>query len=42
MRSRCMQGLGWEIRAHVREHITPNIPMEQLVQYAQRKRDVCR
>ena len=42
MKSRYMQGLGWEIRADVREHNTPNMPMDLLVQYAQRKGDVCR
>jgi len=42
MKSRYMQGLGWEIRADVREHNTGNMPMDLLVQYAQRKGDVCR
>jgi len=42
MKSRYMQGLGWEIRADVREHNTSNMPMDLLVQYAQRKGDVCR
>jgi len=42
MKSRYMQGLGWEIRADVREHNTPNMPMDPLVQYARRKGDVCR
>jgi len=42
MKSRYMQGLGWEIRAHAREHNTGNMPMDLLVQYAQRKGDVCR
>jgi len=35
MKSRYMQGLGWEIRADVREHNTGNMPMDLLVQYAQ-------
>jgi len=42
MKSRCMQGLGWEIRTDVREHNTGNMPMDLLVQHAQRKGDVCR
>jgi len=42
MKSRYMQGLGWEIRADVREHNTDNMLMDLLVQYAQRKGDVCR
>jgi len=42
MKSRFMQGLGWEIRADMREHDTPNMPMDVLVQWAQRKGDVCR
>jgi len=42
MKSRYMQGLGWEIRADVREHNTGNMPMDLLVQYAQRKGEVCR
>jgi len=42
MKSRYMQGLGWEVRADVREHHTGNMPMDLLVQYAQRKGDVCR
>jgi len=42
MKSRYMQGLGWEIRAGVRERNTGNMPMDLLVQYAQRKGDVCR
>jgi len=42
MKSRYMQGLGWEIRADVRKHNTLNMPMDLLVQYAQRKGDVCR
>jgi len=42
MNSRYMQGLGWDIRADVRENNTPNMPMNLLVQYAQRKGDVCR
>ena len=37
-----MQGLGWETRADVREHNTGNMPIDLLVQYAQRKGDVCR
>jgi len=41
MKSRYVQGLGWEIRADVREHNTPNMPMDQLMQYTQRKKDVC-
>jgi len=41
MKRRYMQGLGWEIRADVREHNTLNMPMDLLVQYADRKRDVC-
>jgi len=40
--SRYMQGLGWEVRADVREHNTGNMPMDLRVQYAQRKGDVCR
>jgi len=42
MKSRYMQGLGWDIRADVREHNTGNMPVDLLVQYAQRKGDVCR
>ena len=42
MKSRYMQGLGWEIRADVREHNTGNMPMDLLLQYAQRKGDVRR
>jgi len=42
MKSRYMQGLGWEIRADVREHNTGNMPMDLLVQYAQRNGGVCR
>jgi len=42
MKSRYMQGLGWEIPADVREHNTGYMPMDLLVQYAQRKGDVCR
>jgi len=42
MKSRYMQGLGWQIRADVREHNTPSMPMDLLVQYAQRNGDVCR
>jgi len=42
MKSRYMQGLGWEIRADVREQNTGNMPMDLLVQYAHRKGDVCR
>jgi len=42
MKSRYTQGLGWGIRADVREHNTGNIPMDLLVQYSQRKGDVCR
>jgi len=42
MKSRYMQGLGWEIRADLREHNTPNMPMDLLDKYAQRKGDVCR
>jgi len=42
MKSRHMQGLSWKIRADVREHNTGNMPMDLLVQYAQRKGDVCR
>jgi len=37
MKSRYMQGLGWEIRADVREHNTGNMTMDLLVQYAQRR-----
>jgi len=37
MKSRYMQGLGWEIRADVPEHNTGNMPMDLLVQYAQRR-----
>jgi len=37
-----MQGLGSEIRADVRERNTPNMPMDLLVQYAQRKGNICR
>ena len=42
MKSRYMQGLGWEIREYVREHNTGNMRMDLLGQYAQRKGDVCR
>jgi len=42
MKSRYMQGLGWEVRADVRKHNTGTMPMNLLVQYAQRKSDVCR
>ena len=41
MRSRYMQRLGWQIRADVREHNTRFLPMDLLVQYAQREGDVC-
>jgi len=37
-----MQGLGSEIRADVRERNTPNMPMDLLVPYAQRKGNICR
>jgi len=40
-KSRYMLGLGWEIRADVREHNTGNMPMDLLVQHAHRKGDVC-
>jgi len=39
MKSNYMQGLGCEIRAGVRERNAGNMPM---VQYAERKGDVCR
>jgi len=42
MKSRYVQGIGWEIRADVREPNTGNMPMDLLVQYAQKKGDVCR
>jgi len=42
MKSRYMQEFGWEVRADVREHNTSTMPMDLLVQYAQRKGDVCR
>jgi len=42
MKRRYMQGLGWEIRADVREHRNGNMPMDLLVHYAQRKGDICR
>ena len=42
MKSRDMQGLGWEIRADVREHNVGNMPMDLLLKYAQRKGHVCR
>jgi len=42
MKIRSMQGLGWKVRADVREHNTTNMLMDLLVQYAQRKGDVCR
>jgi len=42
MKSRYMQGLGWEVRADVREHNTSTMPMDLLVQYARRKGDVGR
>jgi len=42
IKSRYLQGLGWEYRADVREHNTGNMPMDLLVHYAQRKGDVCR
>jgi len=42
MKSRYMQGLGWEILANVCEHNTGSMPMDLLVHYAQRKGDVCR
>jgi len=42
MKSRHMLGLGWEVRAGVREHNTGTMPMDLLVQYAQQKGDVCR
>jgi len=42
MKSRYMQGLGWHVRADVREHNTGTMPMNLLVQYAQWKSDVCR
>jgi len=42
MKSRYMQGLGWEIRADAREHHTLHMPMDLLVHYAQQKKDVCR
>jgi len=42
MKSRYMKGLGWENRADVRKHNTGNVPMDLLVQYAERKGDVCR
>jgi len=35
-------GLGWEVRADVRERNTPNMLRDLLVQYAQRKGDVYR
>ena len=42
IKSRHMQGLGWKIRADVRQHNTGIMPMDLLVQCAQRKGDVCR
>jgi len=42
MKSRYMQRLGCEVRADVREHYAPTMPMDLLVQYARRKGDVCR
>jgi len=42
MKSRYMQGLGWEIRADALEHNSGNMPMDLPVQYAERKGDVCR
>jgi len=42
IKSRYTQGLGWELRADLREHNTGNMPMDLLLQYAQRKGDVCR
>jgi len=42
MNSRYKQGLGWEIRADVRERNTGNMPMDLLVKYVLRKADVCR
>ena len=42
MKSRFMQGLWWEARADVREDNTGNMLVQILVQYSQRKGDVCR
>jgi len=42
MKSHYVQGLGWEIRANVREHNTGIMLMDRPVQYAQRKCDICR
>jgi len=42
MDSRYMHGLGWETCADVRENNTDNMPMDLLVQDAQRKGDFCR
>jgi len=42
MKSRYMHGLGLEVGADVREHNTGNMPMDLLVQHAQRKGDVSR
>ena len=42
MKSLYMQGLGWETRTDVREHNTGNVPMDLLVQYAERNGDVFR
>jgi len=42
MKSRYMQGLGWEIRADAREQNIGSMPMDLPVQYAERKGDVCR
>jgi len=42
MKSRYMQGLGWEIRTDVRKHNTGSMPMDILMQYAQRESDVRR
>lgn len=42
LKSRFIQGLWWEVRADAREYNTPAMAIEILVQYAQRKGDVCR
>jgi hypothetical protein len=42
LKSRFIQGLWWEVRSEARAYNTPAMPVEILVQYAQRKGDVCR
>jgi len=41
MKSHYVQGLGWEIHLDVCDENTGKMPMDFVVQYAQRKGDAC-